>query len=159
MEHRIIEKEPFTVIGVELKTTLSNEADFGEIPKFWGEVLQNGTLGNIPNKKVPDTVLGISMDFQSDGSFVYLIGAEVTSSENIPKNMVCRSIPSAAYAVFTARGEMPRSIQETSKYIYQQWLPNSKYTRAETAEFELYDDRCQQGVNAEVDIYIPVKIS
>ena len=156
MNPKMIKKESFTVIGVELKTTLSNETDFGEIPKFWENVIKDRLIEMIPNKKYPDTILGISMDFQPNGSFLYVIGVEVTDTQTIPEKMVCKTVPAAEYAVFTACGEMPGSIQETSNYIYKEWLPNSGYKRTETAEFELYDDRCQRGVNAEVDIYFPV---
>jgi AraC family transcriptional regulator len=156
MEPKIIKKDAFTVIGAGLKTTLSDETDFGEIPKFWEKVLRDGLIDMIPNKKHPDTVLGISMNIQPDGSFLYIIGAEVSSAADISESMVCKTVPAAEYAVFTARGQIPGSIQETSKYIYKEWLPNSGYKRAETAEFELYDERCQRGEKSEVDIYIPI---
>lgn len=96
------------------------------------------------------------MDFDEDGGFSYIIAAEVTDTENLPEGMVSRTIPEATYAVFTARGRMPDSIQNAFKHIYREWLPNSDYQRSESAEFELYDERCQRGERAEVDIYIPV---
>lgn len=34
--------------------------------------------------------------------------------------MVSKKIPDANYAVFTARGKMPHSIQKTTKYIYRE---------------------------------------
>lgn len=156
MEYKIVSKDSFSIIGVELITTLSDEKDFGEIPKFWEKVMSDGLIDTIPNKKFPDTILGVSMNFKADGAFSYVIGVEVLGSDNIPEGMICSTIPAANYAVFTAHGQIPKSIQDTSNYIYKEWLPNSDYKRAETAEFELYDDRCQRGEDAEVDIYLPV---
>jgi len=156
MKQKVITKESFPIIGIELKTTTHDGKNFVEIPQFWEKVMQQGQIDNIPNKKYPGTVLGICMDFQTDGSFSYIIGTEVTKAENIPGDMVCKTIPAARYAVFTARGKMPGSIQDTVKYIYQEWLPNSEYQRADSADFELYDQRYHGGENAEVDIYIPI---
>ena len=156
MEHTIISKESFHIIGVELKTTTQDGKNFVEIPQFWEKVLEEGHIEKIPAKKFQDTVLGICMDFEPSGSFSYIIGSEVTSIENTPEDMVCKMIPAGNYAVFTARGKMPGSIQETFKYIYQEWLPNSGYQRANSADFELYDERCRNAENAEVDIYVPI---
>ena len=50
----ITKKDSFTVIGVELKTTLSDETDFGEIPWFWEKVLNDGLIDIIPNKNYPE---------------------------------------------------------------------------------------------------------
>jgi AraC family transcriptional regulator len=160
MAHRIIKKESFSIIGIELKTTTRDGKNYFEIPQFWQKVLQQRQIDNIPNKKHPSTVLGICMDFESDGRFSYIAGTEVINTETIPAGMVCKTIPAASYAVFTARGKVPDSIQNTFKYVYDEWLPKSGYRRAESAEFELYDERWQDGgAKAEVDIYIPIVFS
>ena len=156
MIYKLIPRKAFQVIGVELNTTTQDETDFNEIPQFWNTVLQEERISCIPNKRYQGTVLGVSMDFDKDGSFTYIIGAEVTHIDIVPQGMVYRTIPSSTYAMFTAKGQIPVSIQQTSRYIYQQWLPNSAYRRTTTAEYELYDERCKRGENAEVDIYIPV---
>jgi len=156
MEPKIISKKAFPVIGIELKTTTREGKNFTEIPQFWQQVIEKQHIKNIPNKKQLDTVLGICMDFKADGTFSYIIGSEVTSTDNVPDDMVSKKIPDAEYAVFTARGKMPDSIQNTTKYIYQEWLPKSKYQHANSPEFELYDERSDFSENAEVDIYIPI---
>lgn len=152
----IVSKESFPIIGIELRTTTRDGMNFIEISQFWEKVLKKGPIAKIPDRKSPDAILGICMDFESDGSFSYVIGAEVTSTENTPDDMVCRTIPGAKYAVFTARGKMPDSIQDVTKYIYQKWLPNSEVQRANSADFELYDERFNAEENAEVDIYVPI---
>ncbi len=156
MEPEIISKESFPIIGIELRTTTHDGINFTEIPQFWEKVLEKGQIAKIPDRKSPDTILGVCMDFGSDGSFSYIIGAEVTSTENTPDDMVCRTIPAAKYAVFTARGKMPDSIQDVTKYIYQEWLPHSEFQRANLVDFELYDERFDDEENAEVDIYVPI---
>ena len=156
MEPTVKAKESFHIIGIELKTTTHDGLNFIEIPQFWQTVLKQGQIANIPDRKSPDTILGICMDFASDGSFSYIIGAEVTSTENTPSNMVSKTIPAAEYAVFTAHGKLPDSIQQVTRHIYQKWLPNSAYERANSADFELYDERSMDPENVEVDIYVPI---
>ena len=156
MEPAIITKQSFPIIGIELQTTTRDGLNFIEIPQFWANVLEKGQIAKIPDRKFPDTLLGICMDFDSEGRFAYIIGAEVTSTDNTPDDMVCRTIPAATYAVFTARGKMPDSIQDVTKYIYQKWLPNSQFQRANLADFELYDERFCDEKNAAVDIYVPI---
>jgi AraC family transcriptional regulator len=118
MEPTITSKEAFPVIGVELKTTTKDGRNFVEIPQFWGRVIQKGLIDKIPDRKSERTLLGICMDFEPDGGFAYLIAAEVTSTANTPDDMVSKTIPAATYAVFTAHGKMPGSIQDTFKYVY-----------------------------------------
>jgi AraC family transcriptional regulator len=156
MESKIISKKTFSIIGIELKTTNREGKNFVEIPQFWKQVIQKKKIGKIPNKKQPGTVLGICMDFRADGDFSYIIGSEVTNTDNVPDDMVSKKIPDAKYAVFLARGKMPDSIQNTFKYIYHEWLPKSKYQHAGSPEFELYDERSDDSENAEVDIYVPI---
>jgi len=156
MEPRIISKDDFYVIGKELKTTTLDGRNFEEIPAFWEKVIAEGSLEKIPNKRNATVSLGICMDMKDDGSFLYVIGTEVTTTENVPDGMVVKFIPAATYAVFTARGEIPSAIQKMTRYIYKEWLPKSKYRLANAPDFELYDERSIRGKDSEVEIYIPV---
>ena len=156
MEPEIIAKDSFPVIGIELKTTTQDGRNFAEIPQFWQQVMKKGQIARIPDRKDPQSLLGICTDFESGGGFSYIIGAEVTTTENTPDDMVSRMIPAARYAVFTARGQLPDSIQDVTRYIYNEWLPNSEFQRANLADFELYDERMDDDENAAVDIYVPI---
>lgn len=156
MEYAIVSKESFPIIGVELKTTIHHGRNFVEIPRFWEKVLAEGRIDNIPNKKSQSTLLGVCLDYEDSGEFSYIIGSEVTSTEGAPQDMVCRTIPGACYAVFTVRGRLPDSVQDAVKYIYYEWLPNSEFHHAKAADFELYDERCIDAENAEVELYVPI---
>ena len=159
MEPKIISKKAFPIIGIELKTTSREGKNFIEIPQFWTQVIQKKQIDKIPNKKQPGAVLGICMDFRTDGDFSYIIGSEVTNTDRVPDDMVTKMIPNAEYAVFTAIGKMPDSIQDTTKYIHREWLPKSKFQHADSPEFELYDERSDNSENSEVDIYVPIVTS
>jgi AraC family transcriptional regulator len=157
MEPKFKIVESFSVIGFELKTTACDGKNYSDIPKFWEETMQEHKTDAIPNKKNPDTLLGICTDCITDHGFTYIIGAEVTDTKDLPPGMVCKTIPSARYAVFTAKGKMPNSIQNTTKFIFNDWIKNSGYKLRNTPEFELYDERCDDSENCEVDIYVPIE--
>jgi len=156
MEPEIVQSKEFTVVGLELKTTTEKGKNFREIPQFWHDVLTEGLMQSVPNKKHAESMLGICMDFQADGSFSYVIGVEVINTDDVPITMVSRIIPAGTYAKFTAIGPLPHAIQDTVKYIYREWLPESGYCRADAPDFELYDERVERGDQAEVDIYVPI---
>jgi AraC family transcriptional regulator len=103
--------------------------------------------------------LGFCLDFRADGDFSYIIESEVTNTDRVPNDMVTKMIPPAEYAVFTAIGKIPDSIQATTKYIHRKWLPKSKYRHADSPEFELDDERSDNSENSEVDIYVPIVTS
>lgn len=156
MEPQFIDKDVFLVAGFELRTTTRDGRNFAEIPRFWQQVMAQGQIDRIPDRKSPDAILGICMDFDADGSFSYIIGAEVSGSDNLPDDMVAKTIPAGRYAVFTARGEMPDAIQQTTRTIYGEWLPNSPYRHAGLADYELYDERFDDPENPEINIYVSV---
>ena len=155
MEPKIVKKQQFDVIGLEMRTTFKEDLNHPEIPAFWEKVMKEKMLEQIPNKK-DENQYGICADMnEDDKTFAYIIAHEVTSMDDIPDGMISRTIPEAEYALFTVKGQFPKSIQDAFKYIYKEWFPNSGYKHAGTPEFEYYDQRCCQEV-PEMDIYIPV---
>lgn len=155
---RIIRKDAFRIIGYGLDTTIRKGRNFKEIPAFWEKLGKGGFLKHLPGQKDPETLLGICLDFdEEDGSFTYIIGAEVSGEDTLPDKMIMRLIPASTYAVFTCHGEIPSAIQNLVRYIYEEWMPRSEYKRGHAADFEVYDARSGKGQDAEVDIYIPIE--
>ncbi len=157
MEPKIIEKREFKAIGLELRTTTCESKNLHAIPEFWKRFLQEDMASKIPNRTRPNTLLGMCADCADDGSFSYIICAEVDTFDEMPDGMVARSVPAAKYAVFTSIGKIPESIQEAWQYIFSSGLAALGYEHAGTEDFELYDERCTGREDSEVDIYIPIK--
>lgn len=156
IEPKIVKKDSFLVIGPAIRTTAENEENFKRIPNFWRESNEKKFYESIPNTIENNSLYGICLD-QKGNEFTYMIAAEVSSLEHVPDNMIGREIPKAKYAVFTAKGPVTQSVQDLTRYIYGEWISGSEYTLAETPDFELYDDRYNEGDDCEVDIYVPVK--
>jgi len=166
MDYVIVRKPAFTLIGYELKTSSMDGKNLQEIPAFWREYLQENKGAAIPNRVHEDSPveLGICTDFNMEtGTFSYLIGMEVTHTDQVPAGLICRGFPEETYAVFTSPKVTPdqfsASIQSTWKAIFEEWFPHSGYEHAGSSEFELYDARCHPGNDlVQMDIYIPIKV-
>ncbi|MBM7587907.1 putative transcriptional regulator YdeE [Bacillus pakistanensis] len=156
IEKKLVAKEAFIFIGKSVMTT--NEAEMrgvGVIPTQWQNFYQNQLLESIPNKK-NETILALYTEYQSDekGPYTFAIGTKVTNLNEMPNGMKSFSIPEGRYMVFTTRkGPVNEVVIETWQYIWE-WSKTNK--RAFLTDFELYDERCADPDNAQVDIYISI---
>lgn len=75
----------------------------------------------------------------------------------IGTGFVNMTIPGGKYAVFKIDGSVEVA-QNTWRYIYRAWLPNSNYERAEGPDFEV-TDVCNSRYPDQMDMkmYIPLK--
>ena len=174
MKPRIIEKDDIKVVGIEINTSFDEENFSNLIKNLWNDYLGNNVDKKIPNQLHPNVTLGINMNFDSNGTFTYFIGKEISDFSTIPEGMVSYIIPSTKYAIFTAKGntksELGFKLGEVWNYFFETWLPSSGYTQAglcapnslsayneeASPNFELYDERFTNDV-FEVDVYIPIK--
>ena len=97
----------------------------------------------------------------ASGKFIYCIGVEVGSYDGLSEELYQREVPAATYAVFStppaARAVFVDSIQNTWRYIYNEWLPTSGYEYTEgCADFERYGEACMGDENLTIDICIPI---
>lgn len=154
-EPQIIFKDCFSVVGLELFGSNSN----GDIPALWERFM--AALPQVCCRVDSGTTLGIC-DFVPDydpvkSEFSYLACVQVSDFRDLPPGMVGREIPPSRYAVFTHRGDVEK-LEETYRYIYGVYFPKSQLMLAETADFEVYDQRFQPGrEESELDIYIPIR--
>ncbi|MDQ0162821.1 GyrI-like domain-containing protein [Aeribacillus alveayuensis] len=153
---KIARLDPIRFIGKPVVT--SNEAEMkgeGVIPSLWQSFNKHSIIEKIPNKKNPN-ILAIYTNYESDeaGSYTFAIGAEVTTINQVPTGMKSFFIRECPYVVFTTRkGSIPEIVVEAWQYIWE-WSKTNK--RAFLTDFEVYDERCKNPENSQVDIYISV---
>ena len=159
MKPKIITKDSFNVLGIEKKIDM--DKNFVQVPKFWQNEMEAGIcpkLATLPGVVKSGEILGLCSDFDGEkNQFSYIICTRVNTLDEIPDGMVVKEIPTARYAVFTAKGTVPEAVQKVIRYVYQTWFPETNYDRGAGPEFELYDERADGTDSAEVDIYIPIK--
>lgn len=160
VEPKFIKKPVFMLAGYKVSTSWIDNKNISDIPKMWNTYHACNLGESIPNRVNPIERydIGICTDFEpAKQKFTYIIGVEVESFDNIPKNAVIKTIPAAEYAVFsTPKADIYTfisTIHRTWRFIYQEWLPSSGYDHAGTHEFETY---CENSRTYSEDIYIPI---
>jgi AraC family transcriptional regulator len=159
VEPLILTRKALTVVGLKYR----GKNRQGEVRQLWQHFaaraveikgqISGGSYGVMGHYERPFGGMG-NYD-PSYGDFDYLAGLEVESAADLPAGMDGWEIPEQTYAVFVF---FLRDIGEAYRYIYQEWLPASRYQHAETPEFEFYpatfdpDDE-----SSELFLYVPVK--
>lgn len=158
---RIVEKPELNVIGYEtafLHCLSPETTSVQVIGPLWDKLI--GRADRIPNK-IGDEMFGIiygrpETERAHPHELQYIAAVPVSSTDEVPEGMVAWTVPASTFAVFTHRGPIG-AIGETVASIYREWLPQSAYQHAGTADVELYDDRfCCDGADSEMEIWIPV---
>ncbi len=137
MDYSIEEIKGFRVVGLKRKYNCTNGENFQKIPMFWQEIMGTGEWNNILTlmEGKPSGVLGVCANFVENHLDYYIA---VASNKEVPENMDELFIETQNYAVFTCTME---ELQETTKRIFGEWLPNSEYKYVENApNFEIYPD-------------------
>lgn len=154
MEPKIIQKNEFSVIGLEYYGDNKN----GEIPAMWGEL--DKRIHEIPNRINLKTSYGVCSPVEKmtdESRFSYIAGVEVNKTDQIPEGMVAKHVPTTQYAVFSHKGS-PKNLDKTYEYILGTWLPNSGYQPVMSPDLEVYDHRFNpKSEDSEMFIYIPIK--
>ncbi len=145
--------EEFSVIGISVRTTNENGKSAQDIPALWVTFLGEGISNQIPNK-VSGDLYCIYTDYEQDHTRPYttLLGCRVSTLETIPEGMVGKTIESANYTKFVAKGDLAHGV------VLDTWIKiwNSDLPRNYTADFEVYGPNAQNPENAEVTIFIAV---
>lgn len=146
--------EPFTVIGIKIRTTNENMQASKDIPEFWQRFMNEGVVGNIPNK-VDNSIYAIYTNYASDfqGAYDMILGCRVTSDIEVPEGMIAQEFKADNYVQFVSKGKMKDNI------VYNTWTEiwSTTIDRAYNADFEIYGEKSMNPEDMEVDIFVSVK--
>lgn len=120
--------------------------------------LQGAMYEKIPNRKAGITYC-VYTEYESDftGNYTYFIGAEVESFGDLLEGYVEHTIPAQHYAKFTNDpGPMPMVCINMWQKIWQITPENLGGKRNYLSDFEIYDERALNPLNAVLDIYIGI---
>ena len=131
---------------------------------FWDENFANGNFAKLmsinlsekhDNGRV-DGVLGICFvpDIDSDALDYYIATAYEGEA---PKGMEEVIVPDCTYAVFECRGKIPFSVQDMTRSLYGEWLPNSGYEWANAPDIERYFDGDPTSEDYVCELWLPVR--
>lgn len=152
-------EQAFDVIGIAARTT--NAAEFqgrGIILRLWQRFIQDRIASKIPNRLDSD-ILALYYDYASDkdGEYSFLIGARVKAGTEVPEGMVVVRVPASGYAVFTTqKGAVPKVVIDVWQKIWQ-LEESGELKRAYRIDYQQYDERSYNPLDAKIDIYISVR--
>ena len=156
MQPKIIEKNRFTVIGMDCLTTTEDNAEHQVVIELWNDFRPR--IDEVKNKKDPTKMVGIYDQRKNyPNRFAYIASVEVSSLAEIPKGMIPKMINGSKYAVFTHQGKL-ESIDKTYNYIYNEWLPESDYDENTKGDnLEVFNVDFSDDENSDIDIYVAIK--
>jgi predicted transcriptional regulator YdeE len=146
--------QKFNIIGISVRTTNENGQSGQDIPALWHKFISEGITEKIPNK-IDHSIYSVYTDYEKDHTKPYttILGCLVESLDFIPEEMIGKTIETASYEKFVAKGNLNEEV------VFNEWIKiwNSDLDRSFTSDFEIYGEKAQNPENAEVDIFIAIK--
>ena len=159
IEPKIMEvKKEIKCSGLMNKVNMKNV--YKMVPKLLDDYRKRCGENLNPNLKRPWQYISLSSNYQGNMSWDYYTGHVVNGFENEPEGLTHYEVPKGDYAVFEIREKsaMFFSIKmgRIKKYIYNEWIPKSKYNFS-GYEFEYNDESMKQRNPNDVDLYVGIK--
>lgn len=156
MDYKIVEKTAFHIVGVKRRIRTEDNANFKEVPKFWNDVMDDGTFQILSAAAGPLGTMGVITNSNEEtGTFDYYIAIE---GQELPNTQyVTTEISAGKYAVFTAIGPLPEGIQKAWQQIYSEFFPATPYEHTGAAELEVYLPGDPSQMDYKSEIWIPIK--
>jgi AraC family transcriptional regulator len=169
----IMEIKPFTVVGFTSRHKMPDVRYTHDIPLYWETINMDYAepLARLHNLFSKSRHCEYTICFDVDpltGEFTYLLGVGVDNPEDlagIEPDMYKMKMPGGLYARFTTPvveyEKYPKTVRDTWKDIFDNWLPASVYEFDEKRyDYEYYDKRDHAWENngmTQMEIYIPVR--
>ena len=158
-------KTAMTLIG--FSTTVRPGEGYIKCPEFWDKEYTQ-KYARLFETMIPETpterailensigMFGIC-DEKEDG-FEYWIAGLYKGGE-VPEGLKLYTFPESDWAMFSAKGPLPGSLQTLNTYVWQEWYPNEgkKFMGNGNAMLEFYSAGDMQSPDYECGIWVPVE--
>lgn len=137
--------DSFTVTGFRVRTQNSDEfnPETAKLPNLWQQFYSS-------NPTLNTTIFGVYSGYESDalGSYDVTVGTTIDNNQSVESEAV--KINSGNYLVFQGKGQMPQTVIEAWKRIWDYFSEKNPYQRCFMTDFEEYKN------GDEVAIYIGI---
>ena len=158
-------KQAMTLIG--FSTQIRPDEGYVKCPEFWDKEYSQkyARLWQTMQPKTPTekAVLenGIGMFAicaEKEGIFEYWIAGLYKGGE-VPENLSLYTFPESEWALFSAKGPLPDSLQRLNTYVWNEWYPNEgkQYMKNGNVMLEVYSAGDMQSPDYECGIWVPVE--
>ena len=157
-------KSAMTLIG--FSTTIRPNEGYVKCPEFWDKEysqkyarLFETMVPKTPTEKaILENGIGMfAICSEKEKGFEYWI-AGLYRGGDVPEGFALYTFPESDWAVFSAKGPLPHSLQTLNTYIWQEWYPNEGRRRMENGNvmLEVYTPGNMQSEDYECGIWLPV---
>jgi AraC family transcriptional regulator len=158
MEPKIVTFNETKLIGMKINMSLA----INKTVELWQSFsprrkeIKNAINSDLYSVEIyPDTTF--FDNFNPTTEFEKWAAIEVSDFDTIPDEMRKLIIPMGQYAVFHYKGK-PSEAQETFRFIYGTWLPDSGYEMDDRPYFALMGEKYKgEALDSEEDFWIPIK--
>lgn len=161
MNYRVVEKEPFKLVGFKKRVPVLFNGVNPEIAKMTGLLTPEAVarLKSISNVE-PTGIISASTNFsegrmEEKGELDHYIGVATTSNEATEFDEL--NIDANTWAVFESVGPFPETLQNVWGRIYSEWFPSSGYEAVEGPEILWHESHDTGNPRYRSEIWIPVK--
>ncbi|TYR81342.1 AraC family transcriptional regulator [Priestia megaterium] len=160
MNYRIEEKAAFRIVGIKKRVPIIFNGVNPEIASMWksldGETITK--LKKLSNVE-PLGLLSASINFsetrmEEKGELDHYIG--VATTKECPDNLTQLEVPALTWAVFTAIGPFPDTLQNVWGRIHSEWFPSSNYEQIEGPEILWNENKDVTSPTFKSEIWIPI---
>lgn len=158
MQPRIEQLQQKKLVGHRLKMSIANNKT-GEL---WGGF--GPKIKDIKNRLTSDKLslqvydASYHQNFNPTNEFEKWALVEVSSFDEVPKDMERFTLTAGEYAVFDYKGSSSNT--RIFQYIFMKWLPNSEYQLDNRPHFEVLGEKYRNNdPTSEEEIWIPIKKS
>ncbi|MDM1071961.1 effector binding domain-containing protein [Empedobacter brevis] len=143
------------IIGITTQTSNNDGQAIKDLGELWRQFFDENLIAKIPNA-ISSNIYAVYTDYESDftGKYTTIIGLEVASLDEIPEGMVGREFQPQTFKKYIAKGELHEAVGKTWTEI---WNDDKNLNRTYNYDYELYTDKAQNPMDAEIEIYIGVK--
>ena len=151
MDYRIEEKEALKLFG--MKRTFQFDDAYQNIPMFWEEFFKKGYGKEICG------CFGVCIEESAkEKTFTYMIADLYDGKQEIRDEFTLYEIPKGEWAIFTAKGPLPKSLQDVNTKIWSEWVPNSReYEVSGGYNIEMYTEGDTKAADYISEIWVPVR--
>lgn len=160
-EHKLA----MTLIG--FSTTIRSGEGYVKCPEFWNKEYSQKYARffktMIPETPMERAILENSIGMfaicdEKENGFEYWIAGLYKGGE-VPEGLKLYTFPESDWAMFSAKGPLPGSLQTLNTYVWQEWYPNEgkRYMSGGNVMMEVYKPGNMQSPDYECGIWVPVK--
>lgn len=157
-------KKAMTFIG--FSTSIRPDEGYVKCPEFWEKEYSRkyAKLWQTmkPETPIEEAILENQIGMyaicdEKEGSFEYWI-AGLYTGDSVPEGLKLYTFPESDWAMFSAKGALPNSLQNLNTQVWQEWYPNEgqQYKGNGNAMLEVYSAGNMQSPDYECGIWVPI---